>query len=409
MKTLVIGRGGREHVLCECLAKSSLVSKVYVAPGNGGMSANFNVVDINEDDITGLVNFALNNNIELTVVGPEVSLSLGIVNEFLKHGLKIFGPTKEAAMIESSKEFAKDLMKKYNIPTASYEVFSDYDLAIEYIEKIGVPIVIKYDGLAAGKGVVIVNTIEEAKSTLKTMLVDKVYGNSKVVIEEFLEGIEFSLMAMVNAKNLFEMEVSQDHKQLYDGDKGPNTGGMGAYSPVDVISEDVIKYSVEKIMKPVASAMVSEGVSFSGFLYGGLILTKDGVKVIEFNARFGDPEAEVVLPRLESDLVKNILDVMDGNDPVLKWNNEYVVGVVMASKGYPEKYEKNHLIKGDLSNVYHMGTVLNGEYYTNGGRVLLVKGSGNNLEKAMQNAYKNVEKVECSNFIYRSDIGSRNN
>lgn len=407
MKALVIGRGGREHVLCECLAKSNLVTKVYVAPGNGGMQNDYEVVNISESDIETLVKFAIDNKIELTVVGPEVSLSLGIVNEFNKHGLKIFGPTKEAAMIESSKEFAKDLMKKYDIPTASYEVFSDYDLAMNYIEKLGVPIVIKYDGLAAGKGVVIVNTIDEAKATLKTMLVDKVYGNSKVVIEEFLEGIEFSLMAMVNGENVFDMEVSQDHKQLYDGDTGPNTGGMGAYSPVDSISTDAIKYSVEKIMKPIASAMVTEGVSFCGFLYGGLILTKDGVKVIEFNARFGDPEAEVVLPRLESDLVQNILDVLDYKQPMLKWNSDYVVGVVMASKGYPEEYEKNHLIQGELDNVYHMGTTYDEGYYTNGGRVLLVNGQGNTLNEAIIDAYNNVEKVKCDNLIYRTDIGNR--
>lgn len=409
MRVLIIGKGGREHALAFSCAKSKMVSKVYVASGNGGMVNDYEIVNISEDDNSALVNFALENNIDLTIVGPENSLSNGIVDDFISNGLKIFGPTKAATMIESSKEFSKDLMKKYNIPTAKYEVFSDYELALKYIEVQGCPIVIKYDGLAAGKGVVIVNNLEEAKVTLKDMLLDNVYGDSKVVIEEFLEGIEFSLMTMVNANNVFALEVSQDHKQLNDGDKGPNTGGMGAFSPVDVITNEVVSESINTIMKPVAEALVLEGKPFLGFLYGGLMLTRDGIKVIEFNARFGDPEAEVVLPRLESDFVQNVLDVIEGKCPELEWSNDYVVGVVMASSGYPNEYEKGFLIEGNLNDVFHMGTTYNDGVYTNGGRVLLVQGRESTLELAIENAYKKVKEVKCENLIFRTDIGRRDN
>ncbi|MFV0424263.1 MAG: phosphoribosylamine--glycine ligase [Bacilli bacterium] len=407
MKVLVIGRGGREHVIASCVKKSKLVDKVYVAPGNGGMIKDFCLVAINEDEVDKLVNFALEKSIDLTIVGPELSLSCGIVDAFNDKGLKIFGPTKKATKIESSKEYAKDLMKKYGIPTAKYEVFSDYDLAVEYAETMSLPIVIKYDGLAAGKGVVIAHSMNEVCNTLKLMLVDKVYGSSKVVIEEYLDGVEFSLMAMVNGSDVYAMEVSQDHKQLNDGDIGPNTGGMGAFSPVDIIDENVVLEAVESIMKPIAKAMDEEDTSFLGFLYGGLILTEDGVKVIEFNARFGDPEAEVVLPRLESDLVEHVIDIMDKIEPKMVWSNNYIVGVVMASKGYPESYEKNYLIEGDLENVDHMGTRYNDGYYTDGGRVLLVNGQGITLDDAISSSYKNVEKITCDNLMYRKDIGKR--
>ncbi len=409
MKVLVIGKGGREHALADSCLKSPIVSEVFVAPGNGGMIDDFIVVDICDSDNDSLVSFAIDYHIDLTIVGPESCLSNGIVDDFEKKGLKIFGPSKAATMIESSKEFSKDLMKKYGIPTAKYETFSDYDLALEYIKSNTYPVVIKYDGLAAGKGVVIVNNDNEAQKTLKDMLLDNVYGNSKVVIEEFLEGIEFSLMCMVNASNVFAMEVSQDHKQLCDGDNGPNTGGMGAFSPVDVITKEIVDDSMEIIMKPIAKALVEEQIPFVGFLYGGLMLTKDGVKVIEFNARFGDPEAEVVLPRLESDFVENILDVLDGKTPKLVWSPNYVVGVVMASNGYPSSYDTGYLIEGDLQDVYHMGTVFNNGLYTNGGRVLLAKGSAKTLDKAITNAYNVVSKIKCDNFVFRTDIGKRDN
>ncbi len=409
MRILIIGRGGREHALAKCCLDSNLVSKVYVAPGNGGMCNDFEVVNINEDEITNLVDFAKQEKIDLTIVGPEVCLSLGVVDEFTKHNLMIFGPTSSATMIESSKEFSKDLMKKYSIPTAKYEVFDCYESALNYIEENGYPIVVKYDGLAAGKGVVIVENKNQAIKTLKDMLVDCVYGSSKVVIEEFLEGIEFSLMTMVNGENVFALEVSQDHKQLNDNDMGPNTGGMGAFSPVDCISQDIISQAVEEVMKPVATALVKEGKSFTGFLYGGLMYTKSGVKVIEFNARFGDPEAEVVLPRLESDFVESVLDVMSNKKPNLVWSSDYVVGVVLASKGYPESYEKGFEIKGDLSSVFHMGTKMEETLVTSGGRVLLVTGRSNTLESAIENAYLNVSKVDCPSLIYRNDIGRRTN
>ncbi|MFV0499720.1 MAG: phosphoribosylamine--glycine ligase [Bacilli bacterium] len=407
MKVLIVGRGGREHALARVCSNSKLVSDVIVSPGNGGIKNEFSTVDINEQDVEKLRKFSIQNSICLTIVGPEVSLSSGIVDEFEKYGLKIFGPTKSATRIESSKEFAKNLMKKYKIPTAEYEVFDNYDSAIDYIAKSGLPIVIKYDGLAAGKGVVIVNTMEEAKVTLDLMLNKKVYGDDKVVIEEFLDGIEFSLMAMVKNENVYNLEISQDHKQLLDGDKGPNTGGMGAFSPVDIIKNHDIEYSMDNIMKPIAKAMVKENCPFCGFLYGGLILTKSGVKVIEFNARFGDPEAEVVLPRIESDFVVNILDVLDNNSPKLKWSTDYVVGVVMASNGYPASYDTNILIKGDLKNAFHMGTKYDNDYYTNGGRVLMVNGRASSLEEAIKNAYDNVNKIDCDNLIYRNDIGQR--
>lgn len=407
MKVLIIGRGGREHAFaCSCI-NSKLVDEVYVAPGNGGISREFEVVNIDECDVEKLALFAKEKGIDLTIVGPESSLSSGIVDTFLQYDLKIFGPTKKATMIESSKEFAKSIMKKYNIPTAKYEVFDNYYEAIRYVEREGVPIVIKYDGLASGKGVVVANDMNKVKETLELMLVQKVYGNEKVIIEEFLEGEEFSLMAMVNGKEVYELELSQDHKQLLDGDLGPNTGGMGAYSPVDIVDKESVVYAVNNIMKKVADAMVLEGSTFTGFLYGGLILTVDGVKVIEFNARFGDPEAEVVLPRLESDFVENILDVLDGKVPNIKWNEDYIVGVVMASSGYPNQYEKNHLILGDLSGVYHMGTSYDNGYRNSGGRVLLVKGRGSDLDEAIYNAYLKVDKIKCNNLTYRSDIGKR--
>ena len=406
MKILVIGSGGREHAICHQLSLSKHKPEIFAAPGNAGMNAT--CVNIKVTDKEELLKFALENKIDLTVVGPEASLATGIVDLFMENGLKIFGPKKNAAIIEGSKEFAKDLMKKYNIPTAGYETFSDFDKAKEYVLKKGAPIVIKYDGLAAGKGVVVALTIEDAIKALEDMLLDKTFGDASVVIEDYLEGPEFSLMAFVNGNKVFPMVIAQDHKRAYDNDLGPNTGGMGAYSPVPIISDSEVKYAIKEIMQKTADAMVNEGRSFLGVLYGGLMKTKDGIKVIEFNARFGDPETEVVLPRLNSDFVDVIFDLIDGKDLNLDWDKNPRLGVVMASKGYPGSYNKGFEIKG-LENtdlVFHMGTKKqDGKYYTDGGRVLLVVGKGKTLKEAQKDAYKNVSKIECENLFYRKDIG----
>ena len=406
MKILVIGSGGREHAICHQLSLSKHKPTIYAAPGNAGMKAER--VNISVTDKEALLKFALENKIDLTVVGPEASLATGIVDLFMENGLKIFGPKKNAAIIEGSKEFAKDLMKKYNIPTSDYATFTNFDEAKAYVLKKGAPIVIKYDGLAAGKGVVVAKTLDEAIKALEDMLLDKTFGNASVVIEDYLEGPEFSLMAFVNGSKVFPMVIAQDHKRAYDKDLGPNTGGMGAYSPVPIISEAEVKYAVKEIMQKCADALVAENRSFLGVLYGGLMKTKDGIKVIEFNARFGDPETEVVLPRLESDFVDVILDVIDGKDIELKWDKNPRLGVVMASKGYPGSYNKGYEIKG-LENtdlVFHMGTkIIDGKYYTDGGRVLLVVGKGKTLKDAQKDAYKNVSKIECENLFYRNDIG----
>ena len=406
MKILVIGSGGREHAIVHQLSLSKHKPEIFAAPGNAGMEAT--CVNIKVTDKENLLRFALDNKIDLTVVGPEASLATGIVDLFLENGLKIFGPKRNAAIIEGSKEFAKDLMKKYNIPTADYATFSNFEDAKAYVLKKGAPIVIKYDGLAAGKGVVVAKTIEEAIEALENMLLDKTFGDASVVIEEYLEGPEFSLMAFVNGEKVFPMVIAQDHKRAFDNDLGPNTGGMGAYSPVPIISDSEVKYAIKETMEKTASAMVKENRSFLGVLYGGLMKTKDGIKVIEFNARFGDPETEVVLPRLNSDFVDVIIDLIDGRDLNLDWDKNPRLGVVMASNGYPGSYEKGFEING-LENcdlVFHMGTKKeNGKYYTDGGRVLLVVGSGKTLKEAQANAYENVRKIECKNLFYRHDIG----
>ena len=348
MNVLVIGRGGREHALAWKFAQSEKVEKVYVAPGNEGMRDVATPIDIDENDFDALILFAKENHVELTFVGPEIPLMNGIVDRFKEEGLRVFGPNKAAAVIEGSKAFTKELMKKYNIPTAAYETFTDYEEAVQYIEKVGAPIVIKADGLAAGKGVTVAMTLEEALQAAKEMLQDVKFGEAskKVVIEEFLDGQEFSLMAFVNGTTVHPMVIAQDHKRAFDGDKGPNTGGMGAYSPVPQISESAVQEAIETVLHPTAKAMIQENRSFTGILYAGLILTNDGPKVIEFNARFGDPETEVVLPRLENDLVDVCNAVLDESELTLQWSEESVIGVVLASKGYPEAYKKVKLLKG---------------------------------------------------------------
>ncbi|HEK9101681.1 TPA: phosphoribosylamine--glycine ligase [Bacillus pseudomycoides] len=414
MNVLVIGRGGREHALAWKFAQSEQVEKVYVAPGNEGMRDMAMPVDIDENDFDALVLFAKENNIGLTFVGPEIPLMNGIVDRFEAEGLRVFGPNKAAAVIEGSKAFTKELMKKYDIPTAAYETFTDYEEAVAYIQKVGAPIVIKADGLAAGKGVTVAMTLEEALEAVKEMLQDVKFGEAskKVVIEEFLDGQEFSLMAFVNGTTVYPMVIAQDHKRAFDGDKGPNTGGMGAYSPVPQIPESAVSEAIETILHPTAKAMIQEGRSFTGILYAGLILTNEGPKVIEFNARFGDPETEVVLPRLESDLVDVCNYVLDGKELTLKWSEEAVIGVVLASKGYPEAYEKGAVIRGldmlEDAIVFHAGTAMkHGDFVTNGGRVLFVACKAKDLQEAKDKVYKEIEKIESDGLFYRNDIGYR--
>lgn len=409
MKVLVIGSGGREHAIVDALSRSPQVEKIYAAPGNAGIAAQAECVPIRETEIDRLADFAAEQGIALTVVGPEVALAAGVVDRFKADGLRIFGPTKAAARIESSKEFAKELMAKYEVPTACFRAFTDYEEAWAYVSARSFPAVLKYDGLAAGKGVVIAETAEEAEVALKDMLLDTKFGEGKVVVEDFLTGPEFSLLCFVSGDKVWPMQLAQDHKRAYDGDKGPNTGGMGAYSPLPFITEEDERFALERVMKPVAAAMVKEGCPFQGVLYGGLMKTPDGIKVIEFNARFGDPETEVVLPRLKSDIVDIFCAVADGTDTVLEWHDFATLGIVLASKGYPEAYEKGHEIKGLESvhgTVYHMGTKRDDDrIVTAGGRVLFVVGKGATLAEARANALQDVERIECDNLFHRTDIG----
>lgn len=408
MKILVIGTGGREHALAQALAQSPQCTKLYCAPGNPGMAQLGERVDLAADDLAGLARFAKEEGIDLTVVGPENALADGIVDEFDQYGLKVFGPTKAAAQIEASKDFAKGLMKKYNIPTAGYETFSEYEPAAAYVKEKGAPIVIKENGLKAGKGVTVASSIDEALDALKTAF--EIEDNC-VVIEDFLDGFEFSLIALVNGEQVYPLECAQDHKRVGDNDTGPNTGGMGSYSPVKKITPELVDEAMETIMKPMAKAMVEEGVPFTGFLYGGLMVTEDGLQVIEFNCRFGDPEAEVILCRLESDFVQNILDVMAGREPELAWSGKTSHGVVLASETYPAGSTKGALIEGvdEVDGlVYHMGTRLeDGKLQTNGGRVLMVVSLEDTLEQAMAKTYAELEKIQCDKLFYRHDIGKK--
>lgn len=415
MKVLVIGRGGREHTLAWKVGQSQKVETVYVAPGNPGMQTIATLINIDENDFDGLIEFAKKEQIDLTLVGPEVPLINGIVNRFQAEGLAIFGPTKDAALLEGSKSFAKEIMKKYNIPTAEYETFTSYEEAKQYILEKGAPIVIKADGLAAGKGVTVALNLDDALTSVYDMLEDNKFGeaSTQVVIEEFLEGEEFSLMAFVDGKTAYPMVISQDHKRAFDNDEGPNTGGMGAYSPVPQISDNIVQEAIETIINPTVKAMEEEGRDFTGILYAGLILTANGPKVIEYNARFGDPETQVVLPRLETDFIDVIEGLLDQKEISLEWSDKATLGVVFASKGYPESYEKGAVIEG-LDNLdekitaFHAGTdLVNNQFVTNGGRVLTVVASGETLEKAQDFVYQEAEKIKCSNLFYRKDIGNK--
>lgn len=415
MKVLIVGKGGREHVLAWKFAQSPKVNKVFVAPGNAGMTDVAELVSIQEDDHKALVSFAKNEQIDLTIVGPEQPLIDGLVDVFEAAGLTVFGPRKHAAIIEGSKTFAKELMMKYNIPTAEYRTFTDYAEAKAYVQKQGAPIVIKADGLAAGKGVVVAMTEEEAIASLHDMLEERQFGDAsaQVVVEEWLDGEEFSLMAFVNGEEVHPMVISQDHKRAYDGDEGPNTGGMGAYSPVPQISDDVVQKAIDTILIPTVKAMIQEDRAFTGILYAGLILTKEGAKVIEYNARFGDPEAQVVLPRLENDLVDVILGLLNHEPIALNWSEKSVGGVVVASNGYPGDYERGSELTGfdkldDDILVFHAGTKkVNNTFVTNGGRVLLVAGAANTLQESMDYVYENLNNLSCDGCFYRKDIAHR--
>ncbi len=418
MKVLVIGSGGREHALVWKISQSPKVDKVYCAPGNAGIAQQAECVAIKADDLDGLLAFAQQNQIDLTVVGPEVPLTMGIVDKFQEQGLKIFGPSGKAAEIEGSKTFAKDLMAKYNIPTAKYGAFTDAAEAKAFLDTVGLPCVVKADGLAAGKGVLICETKAEAEEAIADILVDNKFGSagSRVVVEEFLTGQEVSMLAFTDGKTVVPMVSSQDHKRIWDGDKGLNTGGMGAYSPAPVYTADIHKIVVPQVLEATVKAMEAEGRSFSGILYAGLMLTADGPKVLEFNARFGDPETQAVLPRLKSDLVDIFLAIIDGrlDEMNIEWHEEAAVCVVIASGGYPETSDKGRVITGlkeaaaTGAIVFHAGTKEdNGSIVTNGGRVLGISALGKDIAEAIANAYRGVEQIKFENMQYRTDIGKK--
>ena len=412
MKVLVVGSGGREHAIVEAISRSPKAPKIYAAPGNAGIAQLAECVAIKDTDVEKLLEFAKANEIDLTVVGPEAALAVGIVDRFREEGLKIFGPTKAAAEIEASKDFAKRLMFKHDVPTAGYETFTDFDAALAYVKKGTLPTVLKYDGLAAGKGVVIATTMEEAEATLRDMLLDTKFGEGRVVIEEFLTGEEFSLMCFVAGNKICAMPVAQDHKRAFDNDEGPNTGGMGAYTELPFVTEEDHAYAMENIMQRVADAMVAEGTPFTGVLYGGLMKTPNGIKVIEFNARFGDPETEVVLPRLKSDAIDVFMAVASNEQPEAEWSEGATLGIVLASKGYPGDYAKGYAIRGmesvTESKIYHMGTAMkDGELVTNGGRVMIVVAEAATLREAQQKAEADVARIECDNLFHRTDIGAK--
>ncbi|MBM5695290.1 phosphoribosylamine--glycine ligase [Listeria seeligeri] len=418
MNLLVVGSGGREHAISKKLLESNNVEKVFCAPGNDGMSLdNIELVAIAETDKVGLISFAKEQAISFVIVGPEVPLLEGVVDAFEAAGIKAFGPTADAALIEGSKDFAKQFMEKYAIPTASSKTFTDYSEAKAYLDQKGVPIVIKADGLAAGKGVTVALEMEEAVLALKDMMLEEKFGDAslKVVIEDFLAGEEFSLMAFVNGTEVYPMAIAQDHKRAYEGDKGPNTGGMGAYSPVPHISQKVVEQAVEEILRPAAKGMVEEGRYFRGVLYAGLILTAEGPKVIEFNARFGDPETQVVLPRLESDFAALILALLNDEKPDVRFKAEGItLGVVLASAGYPNHYDKGNKLTGlnEISadiGVYHAGTKQNedDDFVSDGGRVLLLVKEANDMTEARTLLYPEMQKLDNPHFFYRMDIGTK--
>jgi phosphoribosylamine--glycine ligase len=413
MKILVIGRGGREHSMVMKLSESDRVTDIYAAPGNGGMDKDATCVEIDEMDMDGLVHFAKEKDIDLTIIGPENPLNAGAANRFQEEGMRVFAPTKEAALLEGSKSYAKEFMKKYNIPTAGYETFTSIDDAKAYIEKMGAPIVVKADGLAAGKGVVVAETEEQAHQAVEDMLVSKTFAEAgaKVVIEEFLAGKEFSLMAFVHEDKVYPMVTARDHKRAFDYDEGPNTGGMGAFAPVKDVPDDHVAYAIEHILQKTVDSLIEEDRAITGILYAGLIMTEDGPKVIEFNTRFGDPETQVVLPLLKNNLEQVMIDVLDGKNPGLEWKDQSAVGVVVASKGYPQDYQKGVVLPdlqpSDSAYVVHAGTKLvEGRFVSDGGRVLLAGATASEQEEAAGKVYETLKPYNnIDKFFFRKDIG----
>ncbi|MBD1373360.1 phosphoribosylamine--glycine ligase [Hazenella sp. IB182357] len=418
MRVLIVGSGGREHAIAWKLGQSTRVSHIFCAPGNGGIEEVGECVDISEHDIDKLIHFAKEKKIDLTVIGPEVPLLNGICDRFEAEGLKVFGPSKLAARIEGSKRYAKELMHKYQVPTATYQVFTEADEAKEYVLKQGAPIVIKADGLAAGKGVVVAQTSDEALKAIQDIMEKKAFGKAghEVVIEQFLTGEEVSLMAFVDGKTFIPMVEVQDHKPVYDDNKGPNTGGMGTYSPVPQIKQNLIEEAINTILKPIVEGMNAEGIHYKGVLYAGLMITEEGPKVIEFNARFGDPETQVVLPRLSTDLLEILLAVVNGSlDGVqIEWRDAAAVCVVMTAEGYPASYPTGipiHSIPVLTKNqiVFHAGTRRNeqDQMVTTGGRVLGVTGIGDTLTHAREKAYCILEQITFKGCHYRKDIAGQ--
>lgn len=417
MKVLVVGSGGREHALCWKIAQRP-DTEVYVAPGNIGMVDVATLVNIKVDDIAGLVDFAKAEGIDLTVVGPELPLTLGIVDAFQEAGLACFGPNKAAAKLEGSKAFSKELMKKYGIPTAAFDTFTDVDKAKAFVDEIGVPCVVKADGLAAGKGVIICMTREEADKAIEDMLTDHAFGDASatIVIEEYMVGPEVSVLAFADGKSVLPMVSAQDHKRIFDGDKGPNTGGMGAYSPAPVYTEALSAEVNKTIIEPTIAAMVAEGTPFTGILYTGLMLTEKGPRVLEYNVRFGDPETQPIMVRMKSDIVELFQACVDGklDEAALEWHDEAAVCVIMASGGYPASSEKGVPIHGlddiaaEEAIVFHSGTAeKDGEIVTNGGRVLGVTAKDATIKGAIDKAYAAVEKINFDHMQFRRDIGAR--
>lgn len=421
MKILVIGGGGREHALAWKFAQSEQVVEVFVAPGNAGTyrEEKINNVEISAEDIPSLLRFARDEHIDLTVVGPEQPLVLGVVDEFRNAGLKCFGPSKAAAQLEGSKAFSKDFLARHQIPTAAYEVFTNADAACAYIAEQGAPIVVKADGLAAGKGVIVANTVVQAEDAVRDMLEDNRFGTAgaRVVIEEFMQGEEASFICMVDGKNILPLATSQDHKARDDGDEGPNTGGMGAYSPAPVVTAEVHQRIMREVIEPTVRGMAEDGTPYTGFLYAGLMISPDGApRVVEFNCRFGDPETQPVLMRLKSDLAELCLVALEGklDAAAIEWDKRAAVGVVLAAGGYPASYAKGKRIDGlnevdnDDTKVFHAGTLSqDGITLTNGGRVLCVTALGEDVTTAQRAAYDGVHKICWEDLYYRTDIGYR--
>ncbi len=419
MKILVVGGGGREHALAWKAAQSPLAKQVFVAPGNAGTALETSLinVDIAADDITALLAFARQESIGLTIVGPEAPLVDGIVNEFEKAGLKIFGPSAAAAQLEGSKTFTKDFLQRHQIPTAAYQSFTEIDTAIDYVKQQGAPIVIKADGLAAGKGVILAETEAQAISAIRDMLAGNAFGEAghRVVVEEFLYGEEASFICMVDGEDVLPMATSQDHKARDNGDTGPNTGGMGAYSPAPVVTPEIEARVMRDIINPTVSGMGSEGARYRGFLYAGLMIDPDGnAKVLEYNCRFGDPETQPIMMRLKSDLVALCLAACDGAlvEQQAKWDNQASLGVVLAANGYPDAYTKGEVIANipdatETAKVFHAGTAADSQnnIVSNGGRVLCAVALGSNIKMAQRNAYNLVDEIDWDGAYYRTDIG----